>query len=350
MDEFTGAAQIRRDPYVDALNLCDGSCVEGGVTIRRVMAQLYSVMALATLAFAPVHAGELTAYAPAALESTEEDEHLYAAPTRWDRIGRIAAPVMINGQGPFRMILDTGANQSVITQRVANALGLPMLPDAQVLLHGVTGSAPVPFVELQTLTTGDLVQENIKVAVLGSVMGGADGILGTQGFEGLRVTVEFTRDRITIARSRGQRARRSEGTIPATLRFGRLLVVDGHVGRIRVKAVIDTGAEMTLGNLALRDALLRRRGSKHAPDDALVIGLDYTSQSGRYLRTPLIQLGDAEIDRVPVIYGDIHVFKLWDLEEEPALLVGMDILGSLERLVIDYRREEIQFRNRYRMP
>lgn len=313
------------------------------------MAQICSALIVATLALAPVHADELVAHMPSVVQSSE-NEHLYAAPTRWDRIGRIAAPVMINGQGPFRMILDTGANQSVITTRVADVLGLPLVPDTKVLLHGVTGSAVVPFVQLQSMQTGDLIQENIRVAVLGTVMGGADGILGSQGFGGLRITVEFDRDRITIEQSRGQRARSTEGTIPATLRFGRLLVVDGHVGRIRVKAVIDTGAEVTLGNLALRDALIQRRGGKHEPDDAVVVGLDESTQSGRYLRTPLIRLGDAEIDNVPIIYGDIHVFKLWELQEEPALLVGMDILGALQRLVIDYRREEIQFRNRRRMP
>jgi predicted aspartyl protease len=312
------------------------------------MTQVYSAMALASLAFAPVHGGELPVSAPMKIEAPQEEEHLYAAPTRWDRIGRIAAPVMINGQGPFRMILDTGANQSVITTHVAEALGLPLSPESMLMLHGVTGSIPVHAVRLQSLQTGDLVQSDIKVAVLRSVMGGADGILGVQGFEGLRVTVEFRKDRITIAHSRGERARMNEGTIPASLHFGRLLVVDGRVGSIRVKAVIDTGAETTLGNVALRDALLKRRRQKEGPDDASIVGLNDAVQTGRYLRTPVIRLGDADIDNVPIIYGDIHVFKMWDLQEQPALLVGMDILGSLERLVIDYRREEIQFRNSLR--
>ncbi len=313
------------------------------------MTQLYSAITLACLALGPALGGDLDAPAPIAAEPLEE-EHLYAAPTRPDRIGRIAAPVMINGQGPFRLILDTGASQSVITTRVANALGLLLSPDSQLMLHGVTGSLAVPAVRLDTLTTGDLVQRDLTVAVLGSVMGGADGILGVQGFDGLRVTVDFSDDEITIARSRGQRARFHEGTIPAKLRFGRLLVVDGYVGRIRVKAVIDTGAETTLGNLALRDALLRHSRYRDGPDDAIVIGLNDASQTGRFLRTPRIQLGDAEIDGLQIIFGDIHVFKLWELEDEPAILVGMDVLGALERLVIDYRREEIQFRNTFRLP
>lgn len=306
-------------------------------------------MALAAFAFSPTHGGEIALPAPAQTEVLQ-DEHLYVAPTNEDGIGRIAAPVMINGQGPFRFILDTGANQSVLTKRVVDAVGLTLTPESQLMLHGVTGSLVVQAVKLDSLQTGDLIQRDLRVAVLNSVMGGADGILGTQGFEGLRVTVEFNNDRLRIERSRGQRARHNEGRIPAKLRFGRLLVVSGHVGTIRVKAVIDTGAEMTLGNIALRDALLRRRKNHEGHEDVRVVGLDETSQTGRYLRTPMIRLGEAEIEGVPIVYGDIHVFKMWELQDEPALLVGMDILGSLEKLVIDYQREEIQFRNSFRLP
>jgi hypothetical protein len=42
-----------------------------------------------------------------------------------------------------------------------------------------------------------------------------------------------------------------------------------------------------------------------------------------------------------VIFADFHVFKLWGLDQEPAMLIGMDMLGVLERLVIDYRRNEV---------
>src|SRR5918993_608268 len=41
-------------------------------------------------------------------------EPRYVAPTRRDRIGRVWAPVYINGQGPFRLVLDTGANRTAV--------------------------------------------------------------------------------------------------------------------------------------------------------------------------------------------------------------------------------------------
>ena len=42
-----------------------------------------------------------------------------------------------------------------------------------------------------------------------------------------------------------------------------------------------------------------------------------------------------------VTFGDLNVFRIWGLENEPALLIGMDLLGTVRRLIIDYRRREI---------
>jgi hypothetical protein len=43
-------------------------------------------------------------------------------------------------------------------------------------------------------------------------------------------------------------------------------------------------------------------------------------------------------------YGDDDAFQSLELGQRPALLLGMDVLGFLERLAIDYRRYEFQFR------
>jgi hypothetical protein len=274
------------------------------------------------------------------------DEPLYAAPTRLDRIGRILTPVMINGLGPFRWTVDTGANQSVITTHLAEQLGLMIWRDQTVKLNGVTGSAEVPTAFIDTFTAGALVQRSLTVPVLDTVMGGAEGILGMHDMSGKRITVDFAHDRIEIARSRGQGAGWNFLTIPARLRFGSLLVVDATVGRVRAKAVIDTGAERTLGNSALRAALIRRQRLDGQAESTQITGLSLEEQTGEYMRTPPIVLGEVEIAQVYVIYGDIYVFKLWNLENEPALVLGMDVLGILDTLIIDYRRNELQVRRR----
>src|SRR5690242_9920799 len=47
-----------------------------------------------------------------------------AGVTGADRLGRMVAPVSINDQGPFRFIIDTGANRSVVSRALADHLGL----------------------------------------------------------------------------------------------------------------------------------------------------------------------------------------------------------------------------------
>src|SRR4051794_27189277 len=42
-----------------------------------------------------------------------------------DPYKRMTAPVLINGRGPNFFVVDTGANQSVISLELATALGLP---------------------------------------------------------------------------------------------------------------------------------------------------------------------------------------------------------------------------------
>ena len=66
-------------------------------------------------------------------------EPRYVAPTLRDRLGRIWAPVYLNGKGPFKLVLDTGASHSAVIAGVATDLGLPMT--GAMMLHGVTGSA-----------------------------------------------------------------------------------------------------------------------------------------------------------------------------------------------------------------
>src|SRR6202022_5073733 len=81
----------------------------------------------------------------------EAPEPRYVSPTRRDQIGRIWAPVMINGRGPFRLVLDTGASHSAITALVALALGIPTDRSPPVTLRGVTGSATVPPIRADPL-------------------------------------------------------------------------------------------------------------------------------------------------------------------------------------------------------
>jgi hypothetical protein len=272
------------------------------------------------------------------------DEPRYVAPTRLDKIGRIWAPVSINGQGPYRLVLATGASHTALTPHLAETLGVRTDPAAQVMLRGSTGSVSVPVVQIQTLEIGDFLMEPGRLAVIPDALGGADGVIGMDGLANKRIHIDFRHDRITITRSKNQRAGRGFTTIPVSLLHG-LLVVDAFMGGVPVKAIIDTGGQVTLGNQALRLALAERRGDgvQEGKLDQ-VFGSTLDMQVGTRLATPALALGSLRVKSPAMTFADFEIFKHWKMTGEPAMLIGMDVLGLLDTLVIDYRRKELQVR------
>src|SRR5579871_3782573 len=127
----------------------------------------------------------------------EAPEPRYVAPTLRDRIGRIWAPVLINGKGPFRLVLDTGASHSAIIGRVADSLGMKNQAD-NIVVRGVTGSAVVPALRVDRMEVGAVLIEPSTLPIVPDVFGGAEGVLGREGMPDKRIYADFTRDQLTI--------------------------------------------------------------------------------------------------------------------------------------------------------
>lgn len=270
-------------------------------------------------------------------------EPRYVAPTLRDRIGRIWAPVTIDGKGPLRLVLDTGASRSALTPAALNKLGIQPDLDRMVLLRGTTGSARVPTVRVGQVEIGDLLAERQTMVVVDDAFGGADGVLATTALRDRRILADFRRDRIEITRSSGERAPLGFTTLRIKLLDRHVPWVEAMVGGVRVKAVIDTGAQSTIGNLALRDALLAKRREVDAREEG-VIGVTGDLQEGRSMAAPAIQLERIMVRRARINFVDLHIFQRWQLRDEPAMLLGMDVIGVLDTVILDYRRRELQVR------
>jgi len=271
----------------------------------------------------------------------EAPEPRYVAPTRRDRIGRIWAPVYINELGPFRLVLDTGSTHAAVNASVAAALGISLVDQKMVLLRGVTGSRAVPTIPVKSLVVGDLELRSKRLPIVIDALGGAEGVLGTDGLLDKRIFIDFRHDRITIFRSRGERPPPGFLVIPVKIVNG-LLVADVRIGKtLRAKAIIDTGGQGSLANEAFRVALSRRV----KPEDILadeITGATLDVQRGDRIVTPPIQLGDVQIREAQITSGDLHLFHHWNMLKDPALVVGMDVLGQFDTLIIDYKRKELQ--------
>jgi predicted aspartyl protease len=272
-------------------------------------------------------------------------EPRYVAPTTRDRIGRIWAPVLINGKGPYRLVLDTGASRSAVIQRVVDEVGLPVRAKS-VQLRGVTGSAVVSSVRADTLEFGELLIENTTMPIVADAFGGADGVLGGEGMKDKRIHIEFMKDRISIVRSHKAPAPPGFSVVPFKFALSRGMRAEVMVGPVKTIALIDSGAQTTVGNLALRQALARRRGERDQYNDA-VIGVTEDIQAATRVRIPSIVAGELIVRNAEIMFSDLHIFDHWQLTSRPALIIGMDVLGALDTLVIDYRRNELQIKVRH---
>ena len=103
---------------------------------------------------------------------------------------RMTAAVGVNGAGPYPFVVDTGANQSVISAELATQLGLPA-GDSQAL-NGVAGVQMTPTARAN-LQIGDRRADQVLLSVLPAAAIGGPGMLGLDQLDGGRLTLDFRR-------------------------------------------------------------------------------------------------------------------------------------------------------------
>ena len=292
----------------------------------------------------PVAAEPASSAVESKATATSEEASLFALPTTFDHIGRVVVPAMVNGKGPFRFIVDTGATYSTVSPGLVRALGLKPAAVPGIVVNGITGTAQVSAVTIDTLQTGDLIVDGLVAPVVWApVMAGADGIFGAAGLTEKSLSVDFQRNMVRVARSVEPALKKEAVKIHAARLTHGLITLESEVGRVRTIAVIDTGSERTLGNLALRDALKIRKRTGAEALVTSVYGATEQVERGELWRVPTISIDRMRINDVQVVYGDFHIFKVWGMADKPAIIVGMDVLGTVGSLGIDFKNQDIYF-------
>jgi predicted aspartyl protease len=132
------------------------------------------------------------AHAQAQPPVVEAPDDPNATPTTVDaqvsESSHLLAPVTINGSGPYNFLLDTGANTSCVSQRLAERLQLPAGPPTRV--HTAVGVRMRPSVVLNTLQIGEQNRRRVRTPTL-PIDGEIDGILGVDWLKGQRLVLDF---------------------------------------------------------------------------------------------------------------------------------------------------------------
>jgi predicted aspartyl protease len=259
-----------------------------------------------------------------------------------DSSRRMTVPVSIAGKGPYRFLVDTGAERTVIARELAKRLQLSS--GNRTLLHTMSGSGEVATVVIPKLDLSARSVRQIHAPSLGALDIGAVGMLGIDSLQEQRVVFDFTKKTMSITPSARLEQRWDPDTVIVTARsrYGRLVLVDAKAEGEEVLVIIDSGSQVTIGNEALRSRLIAKKklGTTYPVELVSVTGgvatADLTSVGQ-------VEIGGMMIKDLPMAFADVHPFKQLKLTDKPAVLLGMDAFKLFDRVSVDFARKKVRF-------
>lgn len=257
---------------------------------------------------------------------------------RTDRHDRMTVPVRIGAHGPFDFLIDTGAQNTVLSTALAQRLALT--PSNRARLVGVAGRSMVDTVILDEIGLGRRSYYGLLTPLLNDTHIGADGIIGLDSLQGQRVLLDFKKGLIAIddAKTLGG-SKGFEIVVTARRVSGQLIMADARIDGVRTQVVIDTGAETSVGNQALERALSRRR-QQGTTTLYSVTGQQIEANIGYGWS---MKLDDMTLTNLLIAYADSPAFGALGLKDKPALLLGMRDLRSFNRVAIDFSTRKVLF-------
>jgi predicted aspartyl protease len=256
---------------------------------------------------------------------------------------RLTVQVRVNGSGPYNFIVDSGADTSVVGLRIARGLQLPLGEPA--ILNAMTARHIVDRVKVDSLTLGPATIRDMQLPALRESDVGGDGMIGIDALHQQRLLMDFEKRLIKVEDARVPwRRMPGEIVVIARRQRGQLILTQVRAAGLPLDAVIDTGTEITIGNLALRDKLIRKNRDKFMTIP--VTGVTGTTVDLQVAKIGELRLGPVVLRDVPMAFADVPPFKLFGLSEQPALLLGTDILESFRRVSLDFRARKVRFQLR----
>ena len=273
------------------------------------------------------------------------DHPIYAPPSNLKAVAdlyrRMTVPIMVDGKGPFPFIVDTGANQSVISQELVTALGLAV--GASEPLNGVAGVQNVQTT-VTNLGVGGRNESGVVLSILPAAAIGGTGMLGLDHLEGCELTLDFLAAVLRIDPAPVRRSREpGEIDVRARRRAGQLIVVDADIAGIPLVAFLDSGAQSTIGNLALYEKAAKRNVANRWVQTPII---SVTGQTilAQMADLPHLRIGGLGLPDWPVAFADLHTFQMWDMVSQPAILIGVDVLSRFESVSLDFAHNWVRFR------
>lgn len=253
--------------------------------------------------------------------------------------GHLTVDVLLNSQGPYPFVIDTAASHTAIIEPLAVQFGFE--PEASPLadVQTLTEEIVTERFKFDSISIASVHGLDIDAVVVGAPMGASLpvlGLLGSDVLEGRRIQINY---------------------VDQTLKFGDLmldhadgrvdphwnvLIGQGRVSRARqpVRVLVDTGSARTIVN-----ARLARWASRRSASLRVRVGgasrLAETVDSEGVARVNDLRVGGICLPDFMAIEADVDIFRALGWENEPAIILGMDVLQHTV-LTIDHGQDVFQ--------
>jgi predicted aspartyl protease len=258
-----------------------------------------------------------------------------------DSTERMTVPVLLSGRGPYRFLVDTGADRTAISREVARSL--QFVSSEPAVLHSIAGVSTITTARVPSLQLTRNEIRGINAPMLEGANIGADGILGVDSLRSQRVMFDFQSGTMSIVPSAVPDFKAEPGTIvvQGQRRNGRLIVTEATANDHPLTVVIDTGSQVSIGNMALRRALLGGHVLKSSGQVEL-LSVTGDKIAGEYMLLRDLEIAGVGLKGLAIVFADAHTFKQLKLNKKPALLLGMNAMRAFKKVSIDFTSRKLR--------
>jgi Aspartyl protease/Domain of unknown function (DUF4124) len=111
----------------------------------------------------------------------------------------IRVSAMIDGRGPVTLVLDTGADRTMISPAALARLGIAPPGTLRTRVSGVTGSSTADLVRVESVRVGDAMVGPLVLIAHDAGLPQADGLLGRDFLAAFTVTIDTRAGLVTLA-------------------------------------------------------------------------------------------------------------------------------------------------------
>ncbi len=259
----------------------------------------------------------------------------------------------VNGQGPFRFMIDTGATRTSVFEKTSKTLSLETSGLSPRNITGMTSSEYRPVGKVRSLSFAHVNFTNHDIIVLEDwpapeiASDAIDGILGMDVLDGLILSFKHENSRLKIRKYGKLNARHYKRWAKINLEknpypgkdYG-LMFTNTKVGSLRIPTMFDTGAEFTAISWNIVDGSRLGIEKKRLRKEWVVQGAVGDFKPRLRIMLDKFILDGLLFKKHEIIVMDFDKMPINGYGQYPLVITGVDMLGGHD-FVLDLKNWDL---------